>query len=70
MFLSSCTNGECIDLRKKCDNERNCFDKSDEICHAPSKFFYLVKIKFNKNTNFIIEIQLINIRLKYFSYLI
>lgn len=27
-----CDNRQCIDSGKMCDNEKNCFDKSDENC--------------------------------------
>ena len=28
----TCKNNQCIEEKKVCDNEVNCFDKSDEIC--------------------------------------
>lgn len=36
-IYSKCENGQCIDLDKKCDNEINCFDKTDENCVQSSK---------------------------------
>ncbi|CAD5126802.1 DgyrCDS14840 [Dimorphilus gyrociliatus] len=28
-----CHNGQCVSTARVCDNERNCFDHSDEICN-------------------------------------
>lgn len=30
-----CLNKQCIDRENVCDNERSCFDKSDEFCNSP-----------------------------------
>lgn len=45
----SCKNGECIAKEKICDNEINCFDASDEICHHESSLNEYTK---DSNINF------------------
>ncbi|CAD5126362.1 DgyrCDS14505 [Dimorphilus gyrociliatus] len=39
-----CANQQCIDEMKICDNERNCFDDSDEICHSDASPIPINKI--------------------------